>query len=64
LFLWLERPLEELTLVRGAILAIPLLLLLLLVLNAGRLGRKVIPGSLVGVIALSMMSYFALPQVE
>lgn len=53
-----------LTLTRGAILAIPLLLLLVLVLNADRLGWKAIVGALVGVIALAMLSYAALPQVE
>lgn len=53
-----------LTLARGAILAVPLLLILLLVMNADRIGGKVIVASLVGVVALALVSYTTLPAVE
>ncbi|PMR73043.1 O-antigen ligase family protein [Billgrantia endophytica] len=53
-----------LTLARGGILALPILLVLLLFLNADRLGWKAITASLVGLVALALVSYSTLPAVE
>lgn len=53
-----------LTLSRGGIVAIPVLLLLLLLLNADRLGWKLVVAPLVGLFAIAIVSYLALPAVE
>lgn len=53
-----------LTLSRGGIIAIPALLLLLLLLNADRLGWKLVVAPLVGLFAIAIVSYLALPAVE
>ncbi|PMR69368.1 O-antigen ligase family protein [Halomonas heilongjiangensis] len=53
-----------LTLARGAILAVPLLLVLLLLLNADRLGWKAITASFVALVTLALISYATLPAVE
>ncbi|MFY0992473.1 O-antigen ligase family protein [Halomonas sp. C05BenzN] len=53
-----------LTLARGAILAVPLLLILLLLLNADRLGWKAITASFVALVSLALVSYATLPAVE
>ncbi|MCH4562719.1 O-antigen ligase family protein [Halomonas sp. EGI 63088] len=53
-----------LTLARGAILAVPLLLILLLLLNADRLGWKAISAAFVAMVTLALVSYATLPSVE
>lgn len=53
-----------LTLTRGAILALPLLLIFLLLLNVDRLGWGRILASVVGLVVLAMVSYATLPAVE
>ncbi|MDI5934365.1 O-antigen ligase family protein [Halomonas kalidii] len=53
-----------LTLARGAILAVPLLLVLLLLLNADRLGWKAISAALLAMVMLALASYATLPAVE
>ncbi|APE32105.1 hypothetical protein BOX17_14785 [Halomonas aestuarii] len=53
-----------LTLTRGAILAIPPLILLILALNADRLGKVRILGFVIAVAALALLSYVTMPSVE
>lgn len=53
-----------LTLARGAILAVPLMLVLLLLLNADRLGWKAISAAFVAMVTLALVSYATLPSVE
>ncbi|EWH02952.1 O-antigen ligase family protein [Halomonas sp. BC04] len=52
------------TLARGAVLAIPLLALLLMVLNVDRLGWKLPVGVLVGMVVLSLLAYATVPAIE
>src|SRR5690625_1957044 len=53
-----------LTLARGGIFALPLLLVLLLYLNADRLGWKLVITPLAGLLAIALLSYLTLPNVE
>ncbi|MGR4068071.1 O-antigen ligase family protein [Billgrantia sp. C5P2] len=53
-----------LTLVRGGILVLPILLVLLLLLNANTIGWKVIVAALVALLMLALVSYATLPNVQ
>lgn len=53
-----------LTLTRGAILAVPPLLALVLLLNGDRLHWRWIGGALAGLVALALIGYATLPAVE
>lgn len=52
------------TLARGGILAIPLLLILLFALNVDRLGWKAPLGAMVGLAAVAWLSYATVPAIE
>jgi len=53
-----------LTLARGAILAVPLLLVLSLALNIDRLGKRVVIGALALMVALPLLGYAFLPAIQ
>ncbi|PAU79454.1 O-antigen ligase family protein [Halomonas salipaludis] len=53
-----------LTLARGAILAMPLLLVLSLALNIDRLGKRVVAGAIAAMLALPLIGYAMLPAVQ
>ncbi|MBD3896217.1 O-antigen ligase family protein [Halomonas sp. ML-15] len=53
-----------LTLARGAILAVPLLLVLLLALNIDRLGKRVVLGAFALMVTLPLLAYALLPAVQ
>lgn len=52
------------TLARGGILAIPVLTVLLMLLNADRLGWKVPVAALAGMVVLSLLAYATVPAIE
>lgn len=53
-----------LTLARGAILAVPLLLVLSLALNIDRLGKRVVAVAIAAMLALPLVGYAVLPSVQ
>lgn len=53
-----------LTLARGAILAVPLLLILVIALNVDRLNKKLIAASFGGLVVLTLVGYATLPAIE
>lgn len=52
------------TLARGGIISIPLLAMLLMVLNSDRLGWKLPVATLAGMVALSLLAYATVPEIE
>lgn len=53
-----------LTLARGAIFAVPLLLVLVLALNIDRLGKRIVAAALAMMVALPLLGYAVLPAVQ